>query len=68
MKPSDLPKHILSVTIPVAKHDYPCAWGCGQIIRAGKKYVRVVWEDHDDDVHSDHICSNCWCSPEDEQK
>jgi len=62
-----LPRHVLSVTIPIAKHDYDCAWHENQFgfpgtIKLGAKYVRVVWEDHDDKVHSDHICSDCWCS------
>jgi len=56
----ELPKHVLSVTIPNAKHGYDCAW-CGNKIHIGKKYVRCVWEDNEDVMHSDHICSDCWC-------
>jgi hypothetical protein len=60
MSPMELPKHVLSVTIPVAKHNYECVW-CNAPIKAKQKYVRVVWEDHDDVMHSDHICADCWC-------
>jgi len=63
---SELPKHVLSITRPQARHPYGCAWkwrgyhGCRQTIHQGDVYVRVVWQDDDDKVHSDHICVPCW--------
>lgn len=56
---------ILSVTKPIAQKDYPCVWGHDNphTISKGRKYVRVVWEDDNGDVQSDHICIECWTKP-----
>jgi len=56
---SKLPKHVLSITRPNAKHQYQCVW-CSREIKAGDKYVRVVWQDDNEVIHSDHICLACW--------
>lgn len=60
--PYKLPRHILSKTTPIAKHDYECAWDADGVhqIRKGDKYVRVVYKDSDGAFQSDHICSKCW--------
>ena len=59
-----LPKHILSKTEPKAQHEFACAWHtsqhCRHVIAMGEIYVRMVWQDGEDDVHSDHICVECW--------
>jgi DNA-directed RNA polymerase subunit RPC12/RpoP len=54
-----LPKHILSITRPSAQHEYKCVW-CSHPIWAKRKYVRVVWEDDEGTVNSDHVCVDCW--------
>jgi hypothetical protein len=59
---SKLPKHILSITRPKAQHGYSCVW-CNRNIDKDNLYVRVVWEDDDANVHSDHICIDCWSAP-----
>ena len=56
---------ILSITKPIAKHDYPCAWGCGYTIPKGRLHVKVVWKDRREDknnpkVNTDRICVECW--------
>lgn len=53
---------ILSVTKPIAKKEYKCCWSHEQphYIQAGRKYVRVVYEDLNGDMQSDHICIDCW--------
>ena len=58
-----LPKHILSKTEPRAQHAFECVWqldGCRKTIHRGDIYVRMVWQDENDDVYSDHICVECW--------
>jgi len=60
-----LPKHVLSITRPNAQHDYQCVWHEGLFNEAytiprGQAYVRVVWEDDNEVIHSDHVCVRCW--------
>ena len=52
----------LSVTKPVAVKDFECAWGWDNphSIPQGTKYVRVVWQQDNEPIQSDHICVNCW--------
>jgi hypothetical protein len=56
---------ILSITKPMAKQPYACAWGCGYIIPTGRMYVRAVWKDRRQDkanpvINYDHICVECY--------
>jgi hypothetical protein len=50
--------HITDITEPMAAHDYECAWK-GDIIQAGRKYVRVVYK-LKDEFGCKHYCPSCW--------
>lgn len=56
---------VLSVTKPMARKEYLCAWSNDNphSIMPGHKHVRVVYDDGTDKIITDRICINCWTKP-----
>lgn len=50
---------VTDITEPMAAHDYECAWR-GDTIKAGRKYVRVVYKIQGGEFGCKHYCPACW--------